>query len=231
MNPRRTMLGLGLAATIVLLGGGNATFSANPPSALDNPPSGLVPDVSIGPGDLVPQRAIGRERAPSGNPLWAIPLSALSATRERPIFRPSRRAPAPAVVGQPRVEQPAPVGPSRPERPQLTLVGAVIGEAEGIAVFLDTNNTVIRLRTGQDYSGWVLNILKAREATLQKDYETAVFTLPIPNPEGAPAAGEPLPAGSPAAAPDGAIVIPSAPGEFAPFVPRKTPKGGEHDGL
>ncbi len=231
MSPRRTLLCLGLAAGVVVLEGGwSATFSANPPAALDNPPSGIIPDVSIGPGDIAPQRAIGRERLPSGNPLWAIPLSTLSATRERPIFRPSRRAPAPAVIGQPRVEPAMPAAaPSAPERPQLTLVGAVVGDTEGIAVFLDQSNTVIRLRTGQDYSGWVLNIVKGREATLQKDYQTAVFALPVP--DGVLAASEPIPAGGPLTAPTGAIVMPSAPGDFVPFVPRKTPKNGEHDGL
>ena len=28
---------------------------------------------------------------PSGNPLWAIPMQLLTATRERPLFSPSRR--------------------------------------------------------------------------------------------------------------------------------------------
>ena len=96
------------------------------------------------------------------------------------MFRPSRRPPAPAVLGQPRVEPAAVAAPSAPERPQLTLVGAVVGETEGIAIFLDSNNEVIRLRTGQDYSGWVLNGVRGREATLQRDSETAVFALPAP---------------------------------------------------
>ena len=38
--------------------------------------------------------AAARERpAPSGNPLWTLPLKQLSITRERPIFSPSRRPP------------------------------------------------------------------------------------------------------------------------------------------
>src|SRR5690348_5378824 len=36
----------------------------------------------------------GKSR-PTGNPLWSIPLSALAATRERPIFSASRRPPQP----------------------------------------------------------------------------------------------------------------------------------------
>jgi general secretion pathway protein N len=246
MTLGRAIFGLGLVAGLSSLPGGwNASFSANPPGALDSPSSRIIPDVSVGPGDLAPQRAIGRERVPSGNPLWAVPLSSLSATRERPIFRPSRRQPAPAVLGQPRVEPVIPAATPAAERPQLVLVGAVVGETDGIAVFLDSSKTVIRLRMGQDYSGWVLNTVKGREATLQRNQETAVFTLPIPLSDSAPAATDPSPAAGAAAAPSaavpapggsipapsGALVMPSHPGEFAPFVPRKTPKNGEPDGL
>src|SRR5258708_33146709 len=38
------------------------------------------------------------EAGSTGNPLWAVPLDALSMTRERPLFSPSRRPPPPVVV-------------------------------------------------------------------------------------------------------------------------------------
>jgi hypothetical protein len=61
------------------------------------------------------------------------------------------------------------------------LVGAIAGGSEGIAVFLDqATNNIIRLRTGQDHSGWVLRSVKGREATLQKDQQTTTLTLPVP---------------------------------------------------
>src|SRR4051812_9399513 len=41
--------------------------------------------------------------ATSGNPLWSVPLSMLTATQERPIFSASRRPPPRAVAG-PRIE-------------------------------------------------------------------------------------------------------------------------------
>jgi general secretion pathway protein N len=188
MNLGRATLCLGLAAGLsVLAGGFSATFSANPPLAPESPQSGIIPDISVGPGDL-PQRKIDRDRAQSGNPLWAIPLSTLTATRERPIFRPSRRPPAAAALGQPRMEPIPTAAPSARERPQLTLIGAVVGEADAVAIFLDnSNNEVFRLRTGQDYSGWVLNLVRGREATLQKDRETAVYVVPVPGSDGAPA--------------------------------------------
>src|SRR6201995_4331257 len=41
------------------------------------------------------------ERPLSANPLWAIPLTKLSGTRDRPIFSPSRRPPPPVVAAEP----------------------------------------------------------------------------------------------------------------------------------
>ena len=118
---------------------------------------------------------------PAGNPLWAIPLKVLSATRERPIFSPSRRPPP--MIASP-LAVPASVTASRPtepQRPQLLLVGTVVGEKEAIAVFLDeTTKNPIRLRTGDGHQGWVLRSVHRREATFQKDQQTATFSLPKP---------------------------------------------------
>jgi len=157
---------------------------ANPPGALDQPPSNVLPGaVEMAPQAGPQQRAAEQPLEPTGNPLWGIPLSTLTATRERPLFTPSRRAPAPAVAGPVVAAPPAPPAPApaEPERPQLVLVGAIASGSEGIAVFLDqATNNVIRLRTGQDHSGWVLRSVKGREATLQKDQQTTTLTLPVP---------------------------------------------------
>ena len=70
---------------------------------------------------------------------------------------------------------------AEPDRPPLTLIGAIASESEGFAVFLDqTTNTVIRLRTGQDHQGWVLRAVKGREATLVKAAISATLMLPEP---------------------------------------------------
>src|ERR1700730_21358 len=74
---------------------------------------------------------------PGGNPLWGIPVSSLSATRERPIFSVSRRPPAPPVAVQPVAEAPAQPKPAEPERPLLTLVGTAIGKIQNVAVVFD----------------------------------------------------------------------------------------------
>jgi len=172
---------VGLAALLI---GALPARSANTPDALDRPPSNVMP----APVDMSPNAPRTAQSAPTGNPLWAIPLSALTATRDRPLFLPPRRPPAPAVAGTPVVAAPAPPPPpAEPEQPPLTLVGAVAGEHESFAVFLDqSTNSVIRLKTGQDHSGWVLRAVKGREAILQKDRRTTTLALPVPGAQMAP---------------------------------------------
>ena len=64
--------------------------------------------------------AVGGEIANNQNPIAAIPLSSLSATRERPVFSPTRRPPAPpprpsvaARGATSRRVQPSAASPSR----------------------------------------------------------------------------------------------------------------------
>jgi general secretion pathway protein N len=115
----------------------------------------------------------------SGNPLWAVPLSALTATRERPLFSASRRPPAPPVVARPVVEtRPPPPPAPGPQKPRMSLVGTVAG-ADGIAIFVDqSTQTIIRLRTGEGHEGWILRAVGAREVTLQNDQDIAILALP-----------------------------------------------------
>jgi general secretion pathway protein N len=172
---RRLAPCIGLAAALLI---GIEARGANQPGALDLPPSNVMP----APVDMSPNAASRVDRSdPSGNPLWGIPLSALTATRERPLFLPSRRAPAPAVANTPVAVAPPPPQATVEEQPPLILVGAIASETEGFAVFLDqTNNSVIRLRIGQDHQGWVLRSVKGREATLEKNKLTATLVLPVP---------------------------------------------------
>jgi len=190
---------------------------ANPPGALDLPPSNVVP----APVDITPGTPTRVERSePGGNPLWAIPLSALTATRERPLFLPSRRAPAPAVAGTPAVTAPTPPPPAPvEEQPPLTLVGAIASETEGFAVFIDqSTNNVIRLKVGQDHQGWVLRAVKGREATLEKSTRSITLVLPAPGglssaePNNQPAARtQPAPAAPHSGAPPTAAGQPRSP--------------------
>jgi hypothetical protein len=211
-----------LLFTAVLFGTGAPSFAASPPNALDLPPSGVTPP----PVDMLQttpmQPSTERPRELSGNPLWAIPLSSLTATRERPLFTPSRRAPAPAIAGPPPVAPvAAPVAPPESDRLQLTLVGAVVGNSGGIAIFIDsTTNDVVRLKTGDRHSGWLLQSVKGREAVFQKNSETVTLALPALNAVAAPPAGSvpflPTPGTPVPVLPVGGPVVPGPNGKLPP---------------
>jgi general secretion pathway protein N len=165
-------------------------------------------------------REAGKPR-PNGNPLWSVPLSVLTATQERPVFSASRRPPQRAVVAPPVEEAAAiPQKATLPERPPLALIGAVVGDNDAIAVFLDrTNQKIVRLRQGETHAGWLLSAVLRREVTLEKDDRSEVLVLQRQD----------GPAGSPGVP---AAPIPAAGGvSYAPFIPRSTPKNGESDGL
>jgi hypothetical protein len=106
------------------------------------------------------------------NPIAKIPLSSLIATRERPIFSPSRR------------QAPAPITPTRnegPNRPSLTLLGAISAGSQGMAIFFDEKSgTAIRMRIGEARLGWTLRRVTGREATLESNQQTAVLSIPNP---------------------------------------------------
>jgi len=161
---------------------------------------------------------------PSGNPLWSVPLSVLSATQERPIFSASRRSPQRAVVA--RSEQAVvPPPPAEPERPSLALIGAVVGDSDAIAVFLDrASQKIVRLRQGESHGGWQLSSVQGREVTFKKADRTEVLALQ--RQEG-PAGAQ----GGAPAIPTPQAVSGAADGAYAPFTPRSTPKNGESDGL
>jgi general secretion pathway protein N len=116
------------------------------------------------------------------NPLWSVPLSALTATRERPVFSPSRRAPQLPAEPEPVADAaPPPPPPPEPETPSLTLVGTVINEPESIAIIHDDKtNTTVRVHTGESVSGWVLVSVEPGTMTLEKNSQTATVTMPPP---------------------------------------------------
>ncbi|MBI3703029.1 MAG: general secretion pathway protein GspN [Rhizobiales bacterium] len=129
----------------------------------------------------LPQAA--RERVQSGNPLWAIPLGSLAGTRERPIFSPSRRPPAPAAVNVP-ISVPvvsAMPPPPPPASLELSLIGTVRGGSDSIAVFVDrASQNFVRLRTGANHMGWVLKSVENNSVTLQKDNRLETLAFPKP---------------------------------------------------
>ncbi|MHB8270196.1 hypothetical protein [Bradyrhizobium sp.] len=225
--------GLAMFSCLILTVGWAPVLHAATSATLDvlpNEVAGVPERVDVGP--LRPLKAQKRQadKPPvSGNPLWSVPLSVLTATQERPIFSASRRPPPRAVVGPIIEPVAAPVvqKPAEPELPPLVLIGAVVGDSDAIAVFLDrTNLAVVRLRAGETHSGWELSSVQPREVTLKKADQVEVLALQ--RPEGSPtAAGNPVLPIQPAQA----LQPAQAAGGYAPFIPRSTPKNGESDGL
>ena len=154
----------------------------------------------------------GQQR--NGNPLWGIPLKLLSATRDRPIFSPSRRPPPRAPDPLTVAVAPAVPAPKPPERPQLSLVGTIMNGDDGFAIFLDQSTRApLRIRRGADYQGWMLRQIEARSVTLQKGDDFAVLAFPPPSSNPAPVAAASLPQ-PPSIAPP-----PPAPAQTAPQAP------------
>jgi hypothetical protein len=192
MAGHEMMRKLAIAITVVsVYGGASASTSAISNDALDADRAGGVQTgpqaFSISANPAAPVQVLvsspapvapASERVLSANPLWAIPLSQLAITRDRPIFSPSRRPPpavAPAAI--PKVA--AVPKPREPERPQLTLVGTVASDEEGFGIFLDQSTKVVfRLKVGQDHQGWKLRSVQGREATLEKDQQVVPLALP-----------------------------------------------------
>jgi len=147
---------------------GNATTAVATAQQSDTPPNATKLKV-LG--------IFSKEAMERRNPLWEVPLASVTATRERPIFSPTRRPPptrvAAAVQPLPRLKQ--------PDRLTLTLVGVIIGEKAGVAIFRDeSTKNIVRLRLGDSHSGWLLERVTGREATLRRNGEVATVALPAP---------------------------------------------------
>jgi hypothetical protein len=123
----------------------------------------------------------------SGNPLWTIPLSALTATRDRPLFSASRRPPIVAVpIAAPPPQKQEAIAPPPPERPLLTLVGTIVSRKASLALLQGSNpDAISRLRLGQENDGWRVQGISLRSIVVEKGAQSVELDLPRPN--GAPA--------------------------------------------
>jgi hypothetical protein len=164
------------------------------------------------------------EQAPAlANPLAALSLDDLSATRERPLFSPTRRLPAeppPAAPPPPVVAAPAPPAPV----PTLALFG-IIADAEGARAMVRTgaSKDILRLRVGDTVESWTVARIGRTELVLQLGERTETVTLFAPNASQArPTAAAPGKPAAKVAAPPKMAVAP---------VLRSTPKNFESDGL
>jgi general secretion pathway protein N len=175
-------------AQIIEPGGGDL-FAPKPanPAPVATAPVTVTPGASRPVANAAPPSA---EHITSGNPLWAIPLARLTATRDQPLFAPSRRPAPPPELARPA---PAPVAPPpkppEPEKPQLSLLGTVAGSGERIGLFLDsTSKAVLRLKRGENHQGWTLRDVQPRQVELAKGLDNTILDLPSPDMKPGPAA-------------------------------------------
>ena len=127
--------------------------------------------------------AVGRDDGEdSGNPLWAVPLTSLVETRDRPLFSPSRRpapvAPPPAV-SPPQVNEPVAVAPAPPEKPPWALVGTIIAPGASLAIVQAPGaRSISRMRIGEGDAGWRVRSVAPRSIVVEKGQATVTLELP-----------------------------------------------------
>jgi general secretion pathway protein N len=110
----------------------------------------------------------------AANPVAGELLENLSATRERPLFAATRRAPAPPPA--PVVVQAAP--PAPPPPPSITLYG-IVSDAEGTRAMLRTGTAdkALRVRVGDSVEGWKVSEIEGRRLVLSLEDRSVAFTL------------------------------------------------------
>jgi hypothetical protein len=107
------------------------------------------------------------------NPLEALPLDRLSATRDRPLFSPTRR-PTPPPPPPPPEQPPVAV---IPQPPNLTLVGIVLDDEGARALIRSSATKADRVQIGDDIGGWKVAQIEGRRLVLSLDGRFATFTL------------------------------------------------------
>ena len=118
-----------------------------------------------------------------GNPLLTVPLSSLSATRDRPLFSASRRPPIVAVpVAAPLPQKQEALAPPSQEQPLLTLVGTIVSPKSSVAILQGSNaESVSRLRVGQENDGWRVRGISSHSVVVEKGSQSVQLGLPRPN--------------------------------------------------
>jgi general secretion pathway protein N len=139
-----------------------------------------------------PLAAEGREgSAALPTPLAAQPLDRLSATRERPLFSPTRRPqpPSPVVAAAPA----APPPPAPP--PNVALFGIVMdGEEARAVVRAGPAEKIMRVGIGDDIGGWKVAQIEGRRLVLSLNGRIATFMMFAGNSaNGAPRTGADAP--------------------------------------
>jgi general secretion pathway protein N len=112
-----------------------------------------------------------------------LKLDSLSATRERPLFAPDRRQPAPPPVAT-APGQPEPVTPKAqgPQKPQLVLTGIIVSPAETTVLLRDpsTSESVV-VHAGDTVGHWRVLVDSNYAVTLKdgaREFRLEMFAEP-----------------------------------------------------
>ena len=113
--------------------------------------------------------------AVANNPVQLQPLQQLNATTEHPLFSPTRRPPPKPVAAVARQEPP----PPPPPPPSVVVLGIVSENGDGRAAIRAGGNgdKVIRMRTGDDVSGWKVERVEPRRLVLTQGERSVDFGL------------------------------------------------------
>ena len=111
------------------------------------------------------------------NPILAQSIDSLSATRERPLFSPTRRPPAPPAAAPPPIVRRSDPAPP-PSPPGVVLLGVVIG-ADTARAFVRSEppDKTLRVGIGDDIGGWKVSRIEQRELVLSLGDRSATFTM------------------------------------------------------
>jgi hypothetical protein len=137
-------------------------------------PRHLGPLVLLGVLGSVSARADGLPPDPGlTNPVAARSLESLSATRERPLFSPTRRPPPPLVVVTRPTLPPVPVPP-----PSLVLLGIVTDDGGPRAMMRGgAAGKIVRAGLGEMIDGWKVVEIDARRLVLSHDDRSVTLAL------------------------------------------------------
>ena len=115
-------------------------------------------------------------------------LDALAATRQRPLFSPTRRPPPPPVEAQSAEPMAAPA-PSIPP-PSLEIRGIIVGTDISVAIVRRSQDAKeIHLSVGSQIEGWTVSDIGPRAIILRLEDRSVTISLPDPSQHGHPMSG------------------------------------------
>ncbi len=120
---------------------------------------------------------LGAMRGAPGLATEASDLRTLEATRQRPLFSPTRRPPPPSVVDEAEAPPAPPVKPP----PDIKVSGIILGSERSVAIVrLGQNAASLHVSLGSQVDGWTVSAIEARRIELRLGSRSLTAVLPDP---------------------------------------------------